>query len=145
MTLARKKISVIHVAKAKLSLSDEDYRAILWRAGGVESSRDLDQLGFEAVMATFARLGFESDFQRSNFGDRPGMATAQQVAFIRQLWHEYTDGQGTDRSLGKWLERTFKVSAVRFIPAETAPKAITGLLKMTRRKQAKAGKPGDGQ
>ena len=57
---------------------------------------------------------------------------------LRALWSEYTDGQGDDLSLGKWLERTFKVSSIRSLPQEAAPKAITALKAMKAKKAAKA-------
>lgn len=134
MAIARKCISLIHVAKARLGLTDDLYRKILLHYGGVASSRDLDHDGFALVMEAFDLLGFKSDFKRANFGTRPGMATARQVALIRELWAEYTDGDGTEASLGKWLERTFKVSSLRFVTAPMAPKAITALKRMKVRK-----------
>lgn len=134
MPLARSQLSLIHVAKAKLALTDDDYRAILKRFGRVESSADLDHAGFERVMEAFSRLGFRSDFQQRNMGVRAGMASPKQVAMIRELWAEYTAGEGTDITLGKWLERTFKVSSLRFVLAEIAPKAITALKAMKGKK-----------
>lgn len=143
MKITRKQLSLVHVGEARLGLCDEDYRAILMRAAGVTSSKDLDPVGFEQVMDAFHALGFESDFSRANLGHRAGMATAPQVAMIRGLWDDYTGGEGTDFSLGKWLERTFKVSSVRFVPRETAGKAITALLAMKAKKTAKASAPAD--
>ena len=141
MTLHRKKISLIHIAKSRLALDDDVYRDILRHVAGVDSSRDLDDIGFELVMEYFARLGFESDWRRRTWGERPGMATPRQVEYIRQLWHDYTDGEGTDITLGKWLSRTFKVSALRFVTAVIAPKAITALLSMNRKRSANAAAP----
>ena len=138
MPLDRKQLSLIHVAKAQLHLEDEDYRAILKRFGGVESSTKLEQPGFLRVMDAFTRLGFRSDFTKRNFGERVGMASAKQVAMIRKLWMEYTSGEGTDKTLGKWLERQWKVSALRFLPAEHAPKAISALKAMKTKKSAAA-------
>lgn len=134
MSLARKQLSLIHVAKAQLGLEDEDYRAILKRFGGVESSAKLEQPGFLRVMDAFTRLGFRSDFTKRNFGVRAAMASAKQVGMIRDLWREYTGGEGTDATLGKWLERQWKVSALRFLSAEHAPKAITALKAMKAKK-----------
>lgn len=138
MTLARKQTSIIHVAKAQLGLAEEDYRALLQRAAGVGSSRELDGWGFNAVMAEFERLGFRSGSKRhrpSFGGQRAGMASDAQVYRIRTLWGEFTGGQGDDASLGKWLERQFKVSALRFLPAEKVPKVMAALKAMVARKQ----------
>lgn len=122
-------------------MDDESYRALLRRIAGVESSKQLDMTNFEIVMLEFDRLGFKSDFSKANFGHRPGMATAKQVAFIRKLWADFTDGQGTDSALGKWLQSRFGVSALRFLDAESARKAIGGLANMNSRRSAKL--PGD--
>lgn len=135
MTLTRKKISLIHVAKARLGLGDADYRRILWELAGVESSTDLDLVGFERVIEFFDYLGFRSSGPRAGYGDRPGMASARQIVLIRQLWDEYTDGRGTDRGLDNWLERTFHVSSLRFLPAAKARKAITALKHMKARRE----------
>jgi len=136
MALSRNKVSLIHVAKARAGLDDEEYRLILRRAGGVDSAAELDAHGFRMVMDAFAHLGFRSDWRQRNLGSRPGMATAAQVALIRTLWREYTDGQGTEPTLGKWLDRTFKVAALRFVDFETARKAITALRAMCGKRRA---------
>ncbi len=119
-------------------MDDEDYRAILKRFGRVESSANLDHAGFLRMMDAFTRLGFRSDFSKRNFGERAAMASPRQVAMIRSLWTEYTGGEGTDATLGKWLERTFKVSSLRFLTAEHAPKAITALKAMKSKKKGAA-------
>ena len=142
MALSRKQISLVHVAKNRLGLEDEDYRAILWHIGGVASSKDLDARGFKMVMRYMDHLGFRSVAAQANFGPRPGMATPEQVAFIRSLWTEYTDGLSGDTGLNKWLERTFKVSALRFLSHDQAPKAITALKAMKANKARKAMKAG---
>ena len=43
---------------------------------------------------------------------------------------EYRDGQGDDKSPGKWLDHAFKVIAPRFVSSELAPKVITALWTM---------------
>jgi phage gp16-like protein len=49
--------AMIHVARAKVGMSDEDYRAML-SGFGVESSKQLTQGKFDAVMQHFGNLGF---------------------------------------------------------------------------------------
>ena len=87
-------------------------------------------------MEAFALLGFTSDSAAANFGRRPGMASPGHVATIRRLWAEFTRGEGTDATLGKWLAKHWGISALRFLPAETAPKVIAGLRAMNARRQA---------
>lgn len=137
MSLSAKKLSVIHVARRQLALTDDDYRAILHGIAGVESSTELDDASFEALMFRFRQLGFQSTWNHRNFGYRAGMASPRQVATIRELWKVFTDGTGTDASLNKWIEHKFKVAALRFLTAEAANKAVGGLKIMVTRKQAK--------
>ncbi len=136
--IAKSKIAVIQVARQQLGLSDDDYRNILRNCAGVASSKDLGDDGFEAVMFRFSQLGFRSTWNRTNLGYRADMATPRQVAFIRRLWAEYTDGTGTDASLGKWLESKFKVSSIRFIPASSAQKIIGALKGMQTNKRLRS-------
>ena len=135
MTLTRKQTALIHVAKGQLGMEDGDYRALLQREAGVRSSRDLDRAGFEAVMGAFERLGFEPRPRGPDYGERYGFASPDQLRLIRELWAEYTGGAGDELSLGKWLDRTFDCSAVRFLTHGQAPKAITALMNMVRRKK----------
>ena len=75
--LDRKKLALIHIVKKELEISDEDYRCILKRIAGVDSSKDLDEAGFRKLMRFFVR----SDYFRANsFG-----MTLKQKLFIKAL------------------------------------------------------------
>jgi hypothetical protein len=75
--LDRKKIALIHIVKKELGISDEDYRCILRRIAGVESSKDLDEAKFRKLMYFLVR----SDYYRANaFG-----MTLKQKLFIKVL------------------------------------------------------------
>jgi hypothetical protein len=130
------KIALIHVAKKRLGMEDDDYRLLLLRVAGVDSARALSVAGFHQVLEAFAMLGFTSDSAAANHGRRPGMASPGQVAAIRRLWGQFTGGEGTDASLGKWLEKHWGVSALRFLPAEIAPKVLIALRAMCGRRAA---------
>lgn len=133
--LAPAKVALVQVARRRLALEDDDYRTILMAAGGVASARALTEDGFRRVMDAFARLGFQSTSAAANFGRREGFATAGQVAALRRLWRDYTGGEGTDATLGRWLERHWGVSALRFVTAAQAPKAIAALRAMLARRR----------
>ena len=137
--IAPNKVALVHVARRRLGLDEADYRAILLRVAGVDSATRLDDDGFRQLMDVFAAMGFQSDSAARNFGRRPGMAGSGHVAAIRRLWQEYTHGEGTDATLGKWLERTWGVSALRFLTAEQAPKVVAVLKGMVARRQAPQG------
>lgn len=131
-------LSIIHVAKSQLGLGDAAYRDLLWNLTGVRSSRELTPAGFELLMLRFAELGFASTSRLKPLPARTGMATPAQVQKMRALWAEFTDGKGTDLSLGKWLDSRFKVSSVRFVDAELAQSVIGGMVLMLKRKAERA-------
>lgn len=132
------KLRIIAVARKQLALADDDYRSILRLYGGVESARDLAPGGFTAVMRRFDQLGFKSTSKRKPMAQRMGMAAPGQVSLMRQLWAEFTDGQGTDATLGKWLERQFRASALAFVSADLAPKVVAGMKAMVAKRAASA-------
>lgn len=134
--LSQKQIALLHVAKRELGLSDERYRDILFRLCACESSKFLDQDGFDLVMQCFSALGFKSSWNEKNFGHRYGMATPNQVRYIRKLWSAYRkpEIEDGDASLNKWLSRYHHVSALRFVSEEMASKIIPALKAMVGRR-----------
>lgn len=59
------------------------------------------------------------------------MASWAQIELIRALWRELTHGAyHGEAELNKWLLRSFKLSSLRFLKKETAPKIITALKAM---------------
>jgi len=133
--ISKKQIALIQIAKNDLKLSDAEYRKIL-DVGGSNSSKMLDQLGFEIVMQIMIAKGFKSPFNKKFFGHRKGMASPSQLMLIRELWNEYTQGVATEAELQKWLDHFFKVSSLRFLTSANAGKAITALKEMKRRKRS---------
>ncbi len=87
--LGKKAISLIHVAKNQLGISDEDYRLILHNICGVDSSKQLDDAGYAVLMDHFNRLGFQSTSRKRYFGHRQAMATPGQVKLIQDLWADH--------------------------------------------------------
>jgi phage gp16-like protein len=136
MGIDKKEIAVIHIAKTQLGISEEDYRAILKQQCGVESSKQLDKRGLATLMDYFAKLGFKSTARARRFGQRAGMATPGQVTLMRKLWEEYTGVVSGDQEMGKWLHRHFKISALRFVSSEKAPKVIHALRHMAAQRRS---------
>lgn len=135
MALTRQQTAALHVAKKQLGLDDAAYRAILFGAACVTSAKDLDGFGFELVIQCFTELGWKPRMRSPFHGFRAGMASPSQLALIRALWGEYTGGAGTERGLGTWLQRQFRISDTRFITAELAPKVITALRAMAKQRR----------
>lgn len=57
--ITARQLAMLHVAKNKLGLNDDDYRSVLLLYGGVESSKQLNQEGMRRVLDRFQQLGFE--------------------------------------------------------------------------------------
>lgn len=134
MPISRNQLRLLWVAKGKLDLSDTAFRSAVAQIGGVASTKELDRDGFDALMGYFEYLGFAPRRAKGpNYGQRPGMASFAQLELIRTLWDEYTRGRAGEDELAKWLERCWKVSNLRFLRAETAPKVITALKAMKAR------------
>jgi hypothetical protein len=137
--LSPKKVALLHVARKQLALSEENYRAILFGHGNCESSADLDELGFELVMAHMNALGFRSTWTKRSFGNRAGMASPSQIGLMRKYWSAYRgpgDPDENETGLNAWLTKYHKVSALRFVTAAKANAVMRALREMAERKQA---------
>ncbi len=71
VSITNKPLALRHVAKSRLRLDEDAYRAILPSCSGIESARDLDANGFAVVMCRFEELGFQSDASKRAYGVRP--------------------------------------------------------------------------
>lgn len=142
--MTQKQFALLHVAKRELEIADAEFRQILCNyGGGVVSPCNLDQRGFDRLLVYFEALGFVPSKRKprpvpqSGFGHRRGMATPAQVELIRGLWHDW-NGSDDEAALGRWLEKSYGVSALRFLKQNEAGKAITGLRAMVRRRKGAA-------
>ncbi|MCA3456819.1 MAG: regulatory protein GemA [Rhodobacter sp.] len=138
MPLNRNQTSLFHVVKAKLGWSDEIYREVLARIGGVTSSTELDQDGFNAIMAFAEYSGFRPTVSKTpRFGDRPGFATFAQLTLIRELWREvHRQRECDDDHLAAWLHKYHKVDSLRFLTMDAARKVIVTLKSWKSRRSA---------
>ncbi len=128
--LSPPKIKLIYHAIRKLGMADGDYRAMLQRVANVESSKALDEAGFDAVMLEFKRLGFVSSHRQTAIGgERPGMATGRQLDMARSLWRQYA-GKDDEEGLRRFIDKHFTVSGLRFMDKSAASKVISTLKRM---------------
>ena len=72
-----KKKALIHVAKAKVGMSEVEYRDML-ASVGVTSSKDLNVAKFDLVMKHFKNLGFISKKNSSSATPRKGPTSSKQ-------------------------------------------------------------------
>ena len=119
-------IGAIHVLKAKLRLSDDDYRALLKGLTLKTSSKDMSPAEQQKVrdhmQALAERAGVVQPTRRrpmpaSRFAKSKADATPKERK-VWALWHQlHRDGLVHDTSpaaLNAWVERTVHVSALRF-------------------------------
>lgn len=136
-----KQLAMLQAAKRQLALTEDEYRGLLLRIGEVRSARDLTTAGFNALIRAFEVLGFQRTTPQPRA--RRGMATPAQMALVEQLWRQWA-GNDKPEALRHWLERSYKISALRFMTTDHAAMAINALRVMNRRKafqEAQAEKP----
>lgn len=137
------KLALIHTAKRELGMAEEDYRALLLRAGGVSSSKDLTLEGFDVVMSEFSRLGFTTTKSkrkpRGSGGTGPNSPTAAQWRLLedraRQVGY---DGLADPRFIA-WVKPRGKVDHPRFLDMDGARKVIAALGNWIEHKSEKKG------
>lgn len=134
MALSNKQIVLLHVLKKQNDLQDNEYRDLLEQSAGVSSADELDNQGFNQVLAFMEALGYEVNRPEPSpqFGSRPGMATPKQIDFIYGLSRKVFGGNN-ESAFHHWLEHMFRVSHPRFLDQATASKAIEGLKAMQKR------------
>lgn len=122
----------IHVAKSKLNLSEEDYRAILNGCAGVNSSSEIKEWKqYFSVMAAFKKLGFS--FHPSPEPQRaPGMISAKQESYIKGLWALASRAKD-EKSLRAMVKRLSGVSDIAFLGKKDASKVILALREIARK------------
>lgn len=137
--VASNHIAAIHVLKAKLRLSDDDYRALLLQLTGKASSRDMNQAERRQVREHMQSLAehmglAQPTHRRPLTGEQFGKAKATASPRERKvwaLWHQlHRDGRIANPSaaaLNAWVQRTVHVSALRFATAAQLDTLIEAL------------------
>lgn len=140
-------IAAIHTLKSKLSLSEDDYRALLVTLTGKASSKDMSQAERRAVREHLARLaekmGLAQPTRRRPLTDA-AFAQAKQQASPRErkvwaLWHQlHRDGKVANPSaqaLHAWMRDHMHmgVDALRFCTTAQLDTLIEALKKWQHR------------
>lgn len=81
--MRRARLAKIHMAKKKLAMEEESYRAMLRRITGHDTAAALDLIQLNAVLEEFKRLGFHGGAPRRW---RPA-AQKPHVRKVFALWH----------------------------------------------------------
>ena len=116
-------IAAIHVLKSRLSLTDDDYRALLGNLTGKTSAKELTPAEQERVRDHMQSLAVRMGLAKPTRSRRNTFALSKAAASPKErkvwaLWNQlHRDGVVYDRSaaaLNAWVERTVHVSALRF-------------------------------
>jgi len=123
-------VSVIHVAKKKLSLDDDAYRGILSGAGVSSSSEIKTADQFNAVMQSFVALGFRYSSSRKSMpvsdAQRGDLCSERQRYYIKGLW-EIASRERDESSLRRLIKRIGGVDDLRFLTKRKASSVILAL------------------
>lgn len=122
-TADRRHLAAIHVLKAQLKLSDDDYRALLRQLAGVDSAKALTDRQRAAVRDHLQRLAErmgvattrKRPYTAERFAAKKDQATPRERK-VWALWHQlHRDGAISDNSpaaLNAWVARTVHVDAL---------------------------------
>lgn len=82
-------IRLIHIAKSKLKLDDETYRAMLVTATGKDSCRKMSHSELKLAYEAFTERGFKRSFKKHQPRVKPrlnGQERTDEISKIRAIW-----------------------------------------------------------
>ena len=126
----KSRLAIIHLAKKRLGLDEEAYRAILFGAG-LDSAKDIEtDSQFNSVMAAFLNLGFLPSGHGAKRGTvpgaSPGMISRRQEYYIKGLWGLASRAKD-EKSLRAMVKRVGKADDIRFLSRRNASAVILAL------------------
>lgn len=128
--LRKRELAQIHIAKAQLGLSDDEYRDVMFAVTRVRSAAELDWTGRKRLLDHFRKLGFAGGTARAAGEDK-------QVRLVRHLWAELhaagAVASADDRALNAWIKRQFNRAAVQWLSTAEARSAIEQLKRWVAR------------
>jgi phage gp16-like protein len=108
MKITKREIALIHVAKAKIGLTDDEYRDLLQSTCGVESSKELTSSQFDDLMKRFRQMGFQLKIKQPPTAANPdpkALPTPAHLQKIKELFLQL--GWNNERQLG-FVKRQIK-------------------------------------
>ncbi|MCP4354923.1 MAG: regulatory protein GemA [Proteobacteria bacterium] len=132
-----KYIQLIHVAKSKLKLSDDEYLAVLEGCTGKTSSKDMNLEELDSCLQRFKELGFAPVRSKKQFDDLDKHLN-KQTRYIMVLWNEikrHKNFRNKDANVMNFLRKQniTQVVHIRFLWGQQASKAIEMLKKYKQR------------
>ncbi|MCX7067317.1 MAG: regulatory protein GemA [Methylococcales bacterium] len=125
-------LAKIHIAKQQLSLDDDTYRALLHNVAGVTSSTQLDQEGFDRVLAYFKKSGVQFKSNPKKTGRVPNtLANREQLQKIHALLT--TQNKPFEYAVGI-AKRMYKKEALEFCTPQELRGVIAALVRVGEKK-----------
>lgn len=125
--ISKGKLAQIHIAKAQLGLSDEDYRAILARTAGVSSAKELTNRTVGGVMHEFRRLGFVPKPAKKAGRKAPRSPRSRQNV-MSKIEAMLTHAQRPWAYADSMAKRMFSVERVDWLDDDQLHRLMTGLI-----------------
>lgn len=122
-------IQLIHIAKAQVGLSDEDYRAVLESTAKKSSCSEMTLSELDDTLKAMKKLGFRVKKLETKEIEIGWDTSREQLDYIKGMW-ELVAREKTDRALYSFIKRITRVSHPRFMDATDAQKVILALRKM---------------
>jgi phage gp16-like protein len=127
--LNNKQKAVIHVAKSKVGMTDDEYRAML-SSVGVVASNYLDDKSFQIIMRHFEKLGFKSNYT----AQRPKTSRTRLLGKIEAIKSSMIL---TDVYINAIAQRMFKVDSYKWLDAGQLHKLTAAMTYYQRRAAVK--------
>lgn len=125
--ISNKQKALLHVAKAKLGMSDMEYLAMLDRVG-CQSSRDLTQGKFKVILKHLETLGFVPKTKfKAPCAKSKELLTGKINAILNDLGYPWG-------YVEKMVKTMFGLDAVRFCTAQQLHKVVAALTYHQRRR-----------
>lgn len=124
-------LAQIHIARAQLALEDDDYRALLRRVTGKESSAELSDTQRRAVIAELKRRGFKTKGTGRRKSDKPYVRKV--FALWGELKREGVWREDGVKSLRAFVKKMASVDDPEFMDYAEATKVIEAMKKMKER------------
>ena len=128
--LTKKQLAIVHVAKHKTGMTDEEYRELLSGRFGVETSKNLTLAQLDELLDHFEKLGFKNKSKRYS---KPAEAKKRLVAKVKAI---QADVGLNDAYLDGIARRIAKVDSWIWASPDQLRKIVAALTYHQKRRQA---------
>lgn len=128
--IGKKELAIIHIAKAQLGWTDEEYRHTLKDGFGVSSAKDLTSKQADRLISRFQAEGFVivSRQKRRTLDKQPvSSGNWDRLPMLRKIGAILSDLGKTEAYADGIAKRMFKVDAIRWCNADQLWKVVAAL------------------